>query len=102
MAYIFNEAKSLNRPVVVNLSLGGNHGPHDESWHWAKQIDDLLTDPNRVVVVSAGNGFEQDTHASAILFPGRGRRFRGSSSPRIRRPTTSKSGTTATPHSPSH
>jgi hypothetical protein len=53
MAYIFNEAKSLNRPVVVNLSLGGNHGPHDESWHWAKQIDDLLTDPNRVVVVSA-------------------------------------------------
>jgi hypothetical protein len=70
MAYIFNEAKSLNRPVVVNLSLGGNHGPHDETWYWANHIDDLLTDPNRVVVVSAGNGFEQDTHAGAILFPG--------------------------------
>lgn len=70
IAYIFNEAKSLNRPAVVNLSLGGNHGPHDESWPWAKQIDDLLTDPNRVVVVSAGNGFEQDTHAGDILFSG--------------------------------
>ena len=70
MAYIFNEAKSSNRPAVVNLSMGGNHGPHDESWHWAKLIDVMLRDPSRAVVVAAGNGFEQDTHAGGILFPG--------------------------------
>ena len=70
MAYIFSEAKSSNRPAVVNLSMGGNHGPHDESWHWARLIDHMLTDPNRAVVVAAGNGFEQDTHAGGILLPG--------------------------------
>ncbi len=70
IAYIFDEAKKLNQPVVVNLSFGGNHGPHDETWPWAKQIDALLAQPNRVVVVSAGNGFEQDTHTGGVLFPG--------------------------------
>jgi subtilisin family serine protease len=61
--YVF--AQAGNRPAVVNLSFGGNRGPHHAGYAWTKVLDDVLALPNRALVVAAGNGFEQRTHARA-------------------------------------
>ncbi len=60
--------KAGNRPVVVNLSYGGYHGPHDGSSTVEAAIDARLGQaPNRAVVVAAGNGFQADCHAQGTL-----------------------------------
>lgn len=64
--YILGKAGS--RPVVINLSYGGYHGPHDGSSTVEAGIDARLAlAPNRAVVVAAGNGFEADCHAQGTL-----------------------------------
>ena len=60
--WIFSEATRLNRPAVVNLSLGGHGDGHDGS-------DDLSTviaqesGPGRLVAVAAGNEGTDAIHA---------------------------------------
>lgn len=64
--WIFAEATRLNRPAVVNLSLGGHGDAHDGS-------DDLSTlvhqasGPGRIVVAAAGNEGTDAIHASAAV-----------------------------------
>ena len=66
--YIFDHAKTLGKPVVINISYGGFDGPHDGSASHERSIDDMLDqDVGRAVVVAAGNGFEANCHASEIL-----------------------------------
>lgn len=65
LAYIFEKAG--NRPVVVNLSFGGQAGPHDGSSVLERAIDRMLEIPNRAVVVAAGNGREMGCHAKVSL-----------------------------------
>lgn len=60
--YIFQRAG--NKPAVVNISYGGYDGPHDGSSPLEKALDELLAQPNRAIVVSGGNGFEADCHAT--------------------------------------
>lgn len=59
--YVF--AQAAGQPAVVNLSFGGNRGPHHAGYVSSKFLDEILALPNRALVVAAGNGFEQRTHA---------------------------------------
>jgi subtilisin family serine protease len=52
--WIFQQAAKQNMPCVINMSLGGNYGPHDGSTPEEKGIDDLVG-PNRIVCIAAGN-----------------------------------------------
>jgi len=63
--YIFQQA--AGKPAVVNISYGGYDGPHDGTAEIEKALDALLTQPNRAVVLAAGNGFEADCHAAKTV-----------------------------------
>jgi subtilisin family serine protease len=54
LLWIRGEAQRLGRPVVVNLSLGGQFGAHDGSRLY-EQVIDQLSGPGFIVVVSSGN-----------------------------------------------
>jgi len=54
IAWVFREAERLGRPAVVNLSLGGQFGPHDGTRLYERAIDNL-SGPGRIVVAAAGN-----------------------------------------------
>jgi hypothetical protein len=62
--YIFERAGSMNKPAVVNISYGGYDGPHDGTSEIEQDLDELLAEPNRAVVLAAGNGFEERCHAA--------------------------------------
>lgn len=67
--YIFDRAG--DRPTVVNLSIGGQAGPHDGSTIVEQGIDALLrAAPNRAVVIAAGNSRKDKCHAKGDLKPG--------------------------------
>ena len=65
--YIFDLADSLGVPAVVNLSLGGHEGPHDGTSLFEQGMDELVSGPGRVIVVSAGNEGDQSIHTSDSL-----------------------------------
>ncbi|MFO1310816.1 MAG: S8 family serine peptidase [Burkholderiales bacterium] len=74
IAYIFDYAAAAGKSAVVNVSYGGYSGAHDGTGDVETAID-AHTGPGmngRLVVVSAGNGFEADCHAYARLQPGEG------------------------------
>lgn len=72
--YIFSKADALNRPCVVNLSLGTHGGPHDGSTLVEQGFDALLRQaPGRAIVISAGNSHRRGSHASGMLQPSRQR-----------------------------
>ena len=52
--YIFGKAHQLGMPAVVNLSLGGQDGPHDGSDPFDVAMD-ALAGPGQIIVTSAGN-----------------------------------------------
>ncbi len=54
-SYIFDKATELNRPVVINMSLGGHSGPHDGTSTFDTGLDQMLGRSGRAIVVSAGN-----------------------------------------------
>ncbi len=60
--YIISKAQSLGRPVVVNLSLGRQYGPHDGTSEFETAIGNLCG-TGKMVVVSAGNEMEDHIHA---------------------------------------
>ncbi len=64
VAYIFGKAKELGRPCVVNLSLGTYGGPHDGTTLVEMGFEELLKQPGRAIVISAGNAGELNIHAS--------------------------------------
>jgi subtilisin family serine protease len=65
IAYIFEFAKKHNKPCVINVSLGTDSGPHDGTTLVEEAIDRLVTqEPNRAVVIAAGNSFGKALHAT--------------------------------------
>ena len=67
--FVFERARALGLPAVVNLSIGTQLGPHDGTSSLAMAIS-AFAGPNRpgqVVVVSAGNDGGKDIHA--VGFP---------------------------------
>ncbi|MEP6702823.1 MAG: S8 family serine peptidase, partial [Betaproteobacteria bacterium] len=76
-AYIFKRARELNKKAaVVNISYGGNSGPHDGTSAWEMALDELLAVDDRAIVVSAGNGFAANCHAGGKLKAGQERALR--------------------------
>lgn len=63
VAYIFDYAKSQNKPCVVNLSLGTMIGPHDGTSSF-DQVTDRLQGEGMLLVGSSGNHGADYTHAS--------------------------------------
>ncbi|HEY0650013.1 S8 family serine peptidase [Phenylobacterium sp.] len=68
--YAFAKADELNKPAVVNISLGAYGGPHDGTSLVDKLFDTLLQTPGRAIVVAAGNAFDKDVHASGAIAAG--------------------------------
>jgi subtilisin family serine protease len=66
--YIFSEAG--DKAAVVNISYGGYGGPHDGTSLFECAMDDLLKDANnRAIVISAGNAYDANCHASGDIDP---------------------------------
>jgi minor extracellular serine protease Vpr len=56
--WIFGKADALNKPCVINLSLGGHYGPHDGSSLYEQALSSMVK-PGRIIVAAAGNeGFD--------------------------------------------
>ena len=67
VAYIFQKAADLHRPAVVNLSLAANGGPHDGQTLLEAELDQLLQEAGRAVVIAAGNSFQDQIHLSSTV-----------------------------------
>jgi len=65
--YIFERARQLDKPAVVNISYGGYRGPHDGTSQFELGFDDQLAEPNRAIVLAAGNGFGANCHAEGAI-----------------------------------
>ncbi len=65
--YIFDKAADLGLPAVVNLSLGGQDGPHDGTSLFEQGLDELAQGRGRAIVVSAGNEGDQLLHVGRTL-----------------------------------
>lgn len=58
-------------PCAINISLGNNVGPHDDSTIASQGLDALATAAaNRAVIVAAGNSYALDQHASGEVCAG--------------------------------
>jgi uncharacterized protein (TIGR03382 family) len=73
--FMFDRATAMNKPIVVNLSLGTDFGPHDGSTLWEATIATYVgaTQPGRVVVAAAGNSgsvVETPMHQQLRVFGG--------------------------------
>jgi subtilisin family serine protease len=64
LAYILQKARSLNRPVVINLSFAGHWGAHDGS-DLLEQAIDSAAKPGQIIIVAAGNEGAYPIHAGA-------------------------------------
>lgn len=70
--YIFQQAATLSRPCVINMSLGDNLGPHDGTSLLERGLDNLLGGPGRAFVKSAGNAGASRCHAEGTVVTGTG------------------------------
>lgn len=48
-------AKEQNKPLVINMSLGDNYGPHDDSDAMSQYINKVIDDKAAVICMAAGN-----------------------------------------------
>lgn len=65
---MFSYAASLRRPMVLNLSLGSNYGPHDGSDSYSQILENIqAADSGRAIVVAAGNSNTYYPHVSYPL-----------------------------------
>lgn len=53
--YVIEKARSLGKPVVINLSLGTNTGPHDGKSILEQYLDDAATIWKNNIMVGTGN-----------------------------------------------
>ena len=70
--FAVDEGARLGLPVVANLSLGSNSGPHDGSSDLEVALDALFPadQPGRALVIAAGNEGGRDQHAGAWALDG--------------------------------
>lgn len=64
--YLVNYAKSVNKPLVINMSLGSHYGSHDGTSLLDQEIDSLV-DEGIIIVGSAGNEGSKKLHTSSIF-----------------------------------
>lgn len=61
--FIFQKARALSKPCVLNLSLGGQFGAHDGTSLYEQSLDHL-TRPGSIIVAAAGNSGGSTIHCS--------------------------------------
>lgn len=70
LTYFKNVATALNKPIVVNMSIGGQASAHDgTSSHEVAVNDFTASGPGRVVVISAGNDYGANLHRKVTIDP---------------------------------
>jgi minor extracellular serine protease Vpr len=69
MSYIFGKADDLQKPAVINFSVGGHGGAHDGTSPLEEAIKSYSNEPGKAVVVAAGNSGAQKIHAGGIVAP---------------------------------
>lgn len=62
LRYLVRVANELQRPIVINLSLGGHFDPHDGTDPLSLVVDEV-SGQGRIVVVAAGNEGDDPVHA---------------------------------------
>jgi subtilisin family serine protease len=67
--FVYDRADEMGMPAVVNLSLGGDFGPHDGSSSIGRALADLANRPGRAMVVAAGNSAALLT-SDSLPYPG--------------------------------
>ncbi|WP_028949800.1 S8 family serine peptidase [Sulfurihydrogenibium subterraneum] len=67
LQYLKNKKQQLNKPMVVNMSLGFHYGPHDGTSLLEKAIQNLSS-AGFIVVASAGNEGDVALHAKVQNF----------------------------------
>lgn len=72
--YIFDYAKSVGKPAVINLSLGQHVGPHDGTSTFDKALD-ATVGAGRIVCGAAGNEGEYPLYSEATLAAGESHTF---------------------------
>ena len=70
LSYAESKSALYAKPIVVNLSLGGQTGPHDGTRAYETAIDDFNSKAGQVAVVAAGNDGAELIHISGILQTG--------------------------------
>lgn len=65
-AYIFSKAQQLNKPVVINMSLGWHSGPHDGTSLSDQALSEMIGN-GKIIVAAAGNEGKYTMHASASV-----------------------------------
>lgn len=59
--WTFNQADALNKPAVVNVSIGSTIGPHDATSYFNQIVDDMCGE-GRIVAVATGNNGHENIH----------------------------------------
>nr|WP_315026399.1 S8/S53 family peptidase [uncultured Chryseobacterium sp.] len=68
LTYFKNVATALNRPIVVNMSIGGQASGHDGLAAQEVAVDSFTASgPGRVVVISAGNDYGKNIHRNVDI-----------------------------------
>ncbi|KAA2224659.1 S8/S53 family peptidase [Chryseobacterium sediminis] len=71
LTYFKNVATALNKPIVVNMSIGGQGTAHDgTSSHEVAVNNFTASGPGRVVVISAGNDYGANLHRKVDIEAG--------------------------------
>ena len=60
-------ASKQGKPVVVNLSLGSNDGPHDGSDIEVRALDQIVEETGAIICMASGNDCAYNCHASKII-----------------------------------
>ncbi len=70
LQYIINKSLTLNKPLVVNASLGDYYGSHDGTDLETQMINNLISGiPGRALIASAGNGGNINFHVGYNIVP---------------------------------
>ena len=70
VTYFKNVATALGKPIVFNMSIGGQASAHDGTSPHEITIDEFTTSgPGRVAVISAGNDYGKNIHRKVTINP---------------------------------
>jgi len=71
LTYFKNVATALNKPIVVNMSIGGQSSAHDGTSSHEVAVNNFTTSgAGRVVVISAGNDYGANLHRKVDIAAG--------------------------------
>ncbi|MDR6369580.1 subtilisin family serine protease [Chryseobacterium bernardetii] len=71
LTYFKNVATALNKPIVVNMSIGGQSSAHDGTSSHEVAVNNFTTSgAGRVVVISAGNDYGANLHRKVDIAVG--------------------------------